>query len=89
MIFFISFSQEKFKKIKNSYYLPHATSLRMSDIGYQNTSQSNIRISLNSLDDYAHDIKKYTRTESNLFSEMNINNNQHQINTNILQTEDE
>tara|TARA_B110000438_G_scaffold303498_1_gene365250 strand:- start:4651 stop:6186 length:1536 start_codon:yes stop_codon:yes gene_type:complete len=86
---FISFSQEKFKKIKNSYYLPHATSLRMSDIGYQNTSQSNIRISLNSLDDYAHDIKKYTRTESNLFSEMNINNNQHQINTNILQTEDE
>ncbi len=33
-------------------YGPHATSLRMSDLGYRNTSQASIQLSMNTLDEY-------------------------------------
>ncbi|MEO8164031.1 MAG: glutamate--cysteine ligase [Betaproteobacteria bacterium] len=36
-----------------TYYLPHATSLRMGRLGYQSDAQSNIAVSYNNLDNYA------------------------------------
>jgi glutamate--cysteine ligase len=37
-------------------YEPHATSLRMSDLGYRNKSQSGVQISVNSLEEYVRDL---------------------------------
>lgn len=35
---------------------PHATSLRMSDLGYRNSAQANLVVSANSLDEYVRDL---------------------------------
>ena len=49
---FLSNKNKGFKKLDNqTYYLPYATSMRMSDLGYQNINQSNLEISLNSLEE--------------------------------------
>jgi glutamate--cysteine ligase len=39
-----------------TFYEPFGTSLRMSDLGYSNRTQSKINISLNSLDEYVADL---------------------------------
>lgn len=46
----------------DTYYAPHATSLRMSDIGYKNASQADLWISANSLEEYIADLTKAVRT---------------------------
>jgi glutamate--cysteine ligase len=47
----------EFIKINNDeYYLPYATSIRMSSMGYQNISQSNLFISLNDINTYLKDL---------------------------------
>lgn len=47
---FLSDKYTGFQKLdSHAYYLPYATSLRMSDLGYQNINQSNLEISLHSL----------------------------------------
>ena len=76
---------------RNTFYLPYATSLRMSDIGYQNTKQEELKISLNSLNEYIHQLKTATDTTSNEFSKIKKNegNNLSQLSPNILQIEDE
>ena len=82
---------DDFKTYKNSVYLPYATSLRMSHLGYQNASQSNIRVSLNSLEEYTNDLFLLTTTKSskfeNLFEDDSLD--LPQINENQLQIEDE
>lgn len=42
----------------NTYYRPYATSLRMSDLGYSNNSQAQLRISLNSVDEYIDNLNR-------------------------------
>ena len=37
-------------------YAPHATSLRMSDLGYRNKSQAGLNVSVNSLEHYVRDL---------------------------------
>ena len=39
-------------------YEPYATSLRMSDLGYRNKSQSGVQISVNSLEEYVRDLAR-------------------------------
>ena len=75
----------------NYYYLPYATSLRMSDIGYQTHYQSDLKISINSLDEYISDLLLATNKESEEFKKIpeKINNEYSQLNANILQIEDE
>ncbi|MBW9486237.1 glutamate--cysteine ligase, partial [Escherichia coli] len=46
------------------YYLPYATSLRLSDLGYTNKSQSNLGISFNDLHEYVAGLKRAIKTPS-------------------------
>ncbi|MGI9261800.1 MAG: glutamate--cysteine ligase [Woeseiaceae bacterium] len=47
-----------------TYFRPFATSLRMSDLGYSNNSQAQLKISLNSVDEYIDDLTRaICRTE--------------------------
>ncbi len=39
-------------------FAPHATSLRMSDVGYRNKNQAGLHISVNSLEDYVRDLSR-------------------------------
>ena len=87
----ISKKKYKFKKHKDIYYLPYATSLRMSDIGYQNTEQSKLNISLDNLKKYISSLLSATSTKSIEFKEMSILSSieRSQLNENYLQIEDE
>ena len=85
-------NSESFQKLDNqTYYLPYATSLRMSDIGYQNLLRAALNVSSDSLNDYISDLNMATSTISESFQNIDIQNNtdQLQINANLLQTEDE
>ena len=89
---FLSNKNKGFKKLDNqTYYLPYATSMRMSDLGYQNINQSKVGISLNSLQDYIFDLQKATITKCDDFHKIDksTRENYPQINSNILQIEDE
>ena len=44
--------------VPGSLYAPHATSLRMSDLGYRNKSQAGLNVSVNSLDHYVRDLTR-------------------------------
>ncbi|PIE40570.1 MAG: hypothetical protein CSA51_00080 [Gammaproteobacteria bacterium] len=71
-------------------YLPYATSLRMSDIGYQN--KTGHLVSANTLADYVHDLKTAVMTPSKSFAAMGLKDASgayQQINTNLLQIENE
>lgn len=43
------------------YYLPYATSLRLSDLGYTNKSQSNLGITFNELHEYVAGLKRRSK----------------------------
>ena len=45
-----------------TWYEPYGTSLRMSDLGYNNKTQAGISISLNRLDEYIRDLSEAIRT---------------------------
>ena len=72
----------------NSFYLPYATSLRMSDFGYQNSKRS-LDVSLNSIDEYIANLMEATATVDQKFLELEKNGLEVQISPNILQIEDE
>jgi len=83
---------EPFQKLDNqTYYLPYATSLRMSNFGYQNFLRTTINISSDSLNDYIADLNMATNTISEDFQNIDNHHNvdQLQINANILQIDDE
>ena len=89
---FLSNNHSGFRKLDNhSYYLPYATSLRMSDLGYQNINQSNLVISNNSLQEYTFDLKQATEKQCDDFQKIDKKDTEDypQINSNILQIEDE
>lgn len=92
-----SFLQNKssnlpFETLPNgSIYLPYATTLRMSDLGYTNRSQSALGISFNTLEDYVRQLKHAIHTPSEDFARIGIkvNGKYRQLNSNILQIENE
>lgn len=89
---FLRNGTDSYKKIdKNSYYLPYATSLRMSDFGYQNLLRNKLNVSLDSLEKYIDDLYMATITLNSDFKKIDKNNQalKEQINSNILQIEDE
>lgn len=73
------------------YYLPYATSLRLSDLGYTNKSQSNLGITFNDLDTYVAGLKRAINTPSEEYARIGqMKDGKYlQINTNILQIENE
>jgi glutamate--cysteine ligase len=76
----------------NTWLANKATSLRMSDIGYNNSSRSELNCSLNSLGAYISDLRSALTTRSKDFSlgENNESNTTYsQLNDNLLQIENE
>jgi glutamate--cysteine ligase len=72
-------------------YEPYATSLRMSDIGYRNRTQSGLAVSVNSLDEYVRDLTRAITTPHPPFEALGVkvNGEYRQLNANILQIENE
>jgi glutamate--cysteine ligase len=70
---------------------PHATSLRMSDVGYRNRSQSAIRVSVNSLEDYIRDLRHAIGTPHPPYAALGVRDGERwlQLNANLLQIENE
>lgn len=82
----------EFKKIgKGSIYLPYATSLRLSDLGYTSSSQSTLKICYNSLDNYISSVRHALHKKSDEFIALGIKkeNEYVQLNDNVLQIENE
>ena len=79
------------QKFNQSYFLPYATSLRMSDIGYKNDSQSSIHVSANSLSDYIKDLTQAISTPFAEYEEIGVkvDGQYKQLNSNLLQIENE
>lgn len=77
---------------RGTLYLPNATSLRMSSLGYQNSVQSDLKVSYNGLDEYVRDLSHAIHTPYAPFEQIGLrdaNGDYQQINTNILQIENE
>ena len=77
--------------VPGTRYGPYATSLRMSDLGYQNRAQANLRVSVNSLAEYAQALETAIRTPDPFYQELGVREGAHwkQLNANLLQTESE
>jgi len=92
-----SFLQNKphqlpFKQSDKGYlYLEHATSLRMSDLGYTNSEQSSLHICYNHIDGYVEGVKEAINLASDEFAKIGIkvDGEYQQLNANVLQIENE
>ena len=74
-----------------SLYAPHATSLRMSDLGYRNKSQAALDVSVNSLDHYIRDLTQAITTPHPDYEKLGVkvDGEYRQLNANLLQIENE
>jgi glutamate--cysteine ligase len=74
-----------------THYLPYATSLRMSDIGYKNKNQSALAISYDSLGDYVKSLRAAIGTPYPEYEAIGVKDGDRyvQLNTNALQLENE
>jgi glutamate--cysteine ligase len=77
--------------VPGTRYGKFATSLRMSDLGYQNNSQSQLKVCLNDLSQYIRDLEYAIRTEDPYYKSIGVKVDGHyrQLNANILQIENE
>lgn len=75
----------------HTVYAEHGTSLRMSNYGYRNPVQSEIRINQNSVDEYIRSLCETITTPFPMYEEFGIKSNGEylQLNTNLLQIENE
>ncbi|HKZ72668.1 MAG TPA: glutamate--cysteine ligase [Steroidobacteraceae bacterium] len=76
---------------RGTLYLPHATSLRMSDIGYRNRNQSGLSVSVNSVEEYVRDLTRAITTPHPPYEALGVkvDGEWRQLNANILQIENE
>lgn len=77
---------------EKSLYLPYATSLRMSDLGYNNNAQSGLNICYNSLDNYIASMLDAISLPYEPYAKLgthDANGEWQQLNTNLLQIENE
>jgi glutamate--cysteine ligase len=75
----------------DTLYLPYATSLRMSDLGYRNSAQDDLVKSYNTLDGYLADLSAAIATPWPPYERIGTRRNGMpiQLNTNLLQIENE
>jgi len=75
----------------NTLYLPWATSLRMSDLGYSNKAQASLQICFNHLDSYADSLQQAIHTSHPAYESIGVkvDGEYRQLNTNVLQIENE
>jgi glutamate--cysteine ligase len=80
---------------RGTLYEPHATSLRMSDLGYRNKNQAGVEISVNSLQEYLRDLSHAITIPSAEYERIGVkvtgpNGPEYrQLNANLLQIENE
>lgn len=76
---------------EDTLYLPYATSLRMSDLGYSNKAQASLNICFNHLHSYANTLNRAIRTPYPKYEELGVKTAEgyKQLNSNILQIENE
>ena len=77
--------------VPGTRFRPYATSLRMSDLGYQNRAQDQLHVSFNSLAEYTQALETAIRTPDPLYQELGVRDgdNWKQLNANLLQIENE
>ncbi len=77
--------------VPGTLYGPHATSLRMSDLGYQNSAQSNLHVNFNSLAEYTQALEAAITTPDPYYQQLGVRDGEHwkQLNANLLQIENE
>ena len=75
----------------DTLYLPYATSLRMSDLGYQSNAQAGLTPCYNELNSYTDSLRKAVATPYAPYVEIGTHKDGEwvQLNTNILQIENE
>ncbi|GAB6142329.1 glutamate--cysteine ligase [Methylosoma difficile] len=76
---------------QGTLYHPYATSLRMSDIGYKSQNQANLKIDYNSIDGYVSSLSAAINTPYPDYENIGtvVNGEYRQLNSNILQIENE
>lgn len=76
---------------KHTKISPYATSLRLSDLGYQNRDDGLLNISYNAIDEYASNLLKATQTPYEEFTRIGVRDSDgyKQLNDSILQIENE
>ncbi|MBJ7537836.1 glutamate--cysteine ligase [Marinomonas transparens] len=76
---------------KNTWFGPKATSLRMSDLGYQNKAQADLYVCYNDVDTYISTVKKALQTPYQRYQDIGvkIDGQYRQLNSNLLQIENE
>lgn len=76
---------------EDTLYLPYATSLRMSDLGYQNNAQAGIMPPYNTLREYMKSLLNAVQQPYPPYEQLGAKRNGEwwQINTNVLQIENE
>lgn len=77
---------------EKSLYLPYATSLRMSDLGYNNNAQSGLNICYNSLENYITSMLDAISLPYEPYAKLGTHDasgDWQQLNTNLLQIENE
>lgn len=85
-------SRYAFQKLgKGTLYLPYATSLRMSDLGYTNSAQSSLNITYNSLPEYIAGLHAAVTQPSSEYQSIGVkvDGEFQQLNSNVLQIENE
>jgi glutamate--cysteine ligase len=77
--------------VPGTLYGPYATSLRMSDLGYQNRAQAQLHVSFNSLTEYTQALEAAISTPDPFYTEIGVRDGTHwkQLNANLLQIENE
>jgi len=76
---------------EHSFYLPYATSLRLSDLGYQSDAQASVHLSLNSLNEYTESLVKATTEPYPPYQDIGVrvDGQYRQLNDALLQIENE
>lgn len=79
------------QRFDHSLFRPGATSLRMSDLGYQNNAQSSLHIDYNDINSYIRTLNHAIHTPEPSYEEIGVcvNGEYRQLNANILQIENE
>ncbi|NBA97224.1 glutamate--cysteine ligase [Pseudomonas sp. R5(2019)] len=82
---------EQWKWDADTLYLPYATSLRMSDLGYQSNAQAGLTPCYNDLTSYTNSLRSAVATPYPQYVEIGTHKDGEwvQLNTNILQIENE
>ncbi|MFI3246541.1 MAG: glutamate--cysteine ligase [Ferrimonas sp.] len=80
-----------FEEHDNTLYLPYATSLRMSDLGYTNSAQEALSVSVDGIDEYVRDLQHAISVPSAEYAALGIkvDGQYRQLNSNVLQIENE